>query len=178
MRRSQFLKLAGLSQEAFDLARARKLLPLRGRVTKPGWQDFSVDDAVALEAATSLFVRGMKKSDARVAVDAYFDLALEWAASPSCKGPTYIGTATSFAVIDGFAIAGDQHQLIGSAQDIADETERLQVALGERHHLGGMITTNLNLCVETVASRAVLAGIEDPRINELSKLFSCLPSVA
>ncbi|RYZ87125.1 MAG: hypothetical protein EOP04_12420 [Proteobacteria bacterium] len=40
MRRSIFLQLVGISVQAFDVARARGHLPLRGHKPKDGWHEF------------------------------------------------------------------------------------------------------------------------------------------
>ena len=138
---------------------------------KPGWQEFSVDDAVAIEVAASLAAQGLKKTDARVVVDAYFDLALERAADPKCRRPIYLGVAESFGIAGGVKTLDDHHQLIGSINDIADEICRLEAALHPKHHVGVAIIASLNLGVETVLTRADEAGLSDQRLDELANLF-------
>lgn len=173
MRRSQFVKLVGLTEEAFNLLRARKHVPLRGRTIGPGWQEFSVDDALALEAATALARCGVKKSDARIWVDIYFEEALSRAreSKAGTNEPIHLGAVSSVGVVDGTPVQDDQFPLVGSPGDIADELSRIRAMLGPDRWLDGVITINLNLCAKLVSDRAKAAGIADDRLSELEGIL-------
>jgi hypothetical protein len=173
MRRSQFVKLVGLTEEAFNLLRARKHVPLRDQTFGPGWQEFSVDDALALEAATALARCGVKKNDARAWVDLYFDVALERAeeSKDGDNEPIYIGAVSSVGVVDGAPVPDEQFELVGTPTDIADELSRIRAMLGPDRWLDGVITINLNLCAKLVSDRAKAAGITDDRLSELEGIL-------
>ena len=136
-----------------------------------GWQNFTVDDAVAVETATSLFRLGMAKSDARDVIDAYFDLAIDWLTAGECTDSVYIGMA-SIVEVGGADIAEEQHWLIGSTKDIEDEIKRLEAALGHNYFVSGERKIDLRFCVAQVLRRAANAKFEDPRLYELAHLFS------
>ena len=61
--------------------------------------------------------------------------------------------------------------MVGSASDIASELQSIQEALGQDRWLDGLITINLNLCVQLVYLRAEQALIADDRLEELATLF-------
>lgn len=173
MRRSQLVKLVGLSEEAFNLLKARKHVPMRGRPPGSGWQNFTVEDAIAFEAAVALARCGVKKNNARAWVDLYFDVAIERASENDRKStdPVYLGVVTSFGIAETTLVADDQFPLVGSASDIASELQSIQEALGQDRWLDGLITINLNLCVQLVYLRAEQALIADDRLEELATLF-------
>lgn len=173
MRRSQFVKLVGLSEEAFNLLRARKHVPLRGRAIGPGWQEFMVEDAIALEAAIALARCGIKKNDARAWVDLYFDVALERAEESKAgdNEPIYLGAVSSVGVVGGTLVPDEQFELVGTPADIADELSRIRAMLDPDRWLDGVITINLNLCAKLVSDRAKAAGVEDDRLSELEEIL-------
>lgn len=173
MRRSQFVKLVGLTEEAFNLLRARKHVPLRGEPIGPGWQEFSVEDALALEAATALARCGVKKNDARAWVDQCFQPALDWAAESKAgpNDPVYIGVVSSIGVVEGKPIQDDQFPLVGTPSDIAEQLSLIRDALGPDRWLDGVITINLNLCAKLISDRAKAAGITDDRLSELEGIL-------
>ena len=173
MRRSQFVKLVGLTEEAFNLLRARKHVPLRGEPIGPGWQEFSVDDALALEAATALARCGVKKSDARAWVDVYYEEGLRRATQSKAGGnkPIHLGVVSSVGVLNGTPVQDDQFPLVGTPTDIAKELGRIRGMLGPDRWLDGVITINLNLCAKLISDRAKAAGIADDRLSELEGIL-------
>jgi hypothetical protein len=162
-----------MSEEAFDMARARKLLPWRGRVMGRGWQDFSVDDALAVEAAAALSRQGVKKADAREIVDLYFDVALERAAEqrPARSTTVLLGVVSCVGLTNGMPAHDGQFPLVGSPADVAEELARIGDILGADRWLDGVITINLNLCAKIVSVRAAAAGMEELRLVELAELL-------
>lgn len=172
MRRSAFVKLIGISEEIFNVVRTRKLLPLRGRDVGKGWQDFSVDDALAFEAASALARLGITKAEARDVVDTYFQVALERAAETATGEPVYLGLAKTIVLVGGKHVSPDQFPLVGSSIDLAEEVNRLAIAMGDSGWIDGTIAANLNLCMATIYGRAEKAGVNDGRLEELAVLFA------
>lgn len=173
MRRSQFVKLVGLSEEALNLLKARKHVPFRGRVIGPGWLEFSVDDAVALEAANALSRCGVRKADARAWVDSSFEPALDWATERKAgwKEPVYLGMVSSYGILEGMPVPDEPYPLVGTPSDIAEQLARIQQDLGPTRWLDGAITINLNLCASVVIARAKASGITDDRLVELEEIL-------
>lgn len=175
MRRSQFAKLVGLSEEAFNLLRARKHVPLRSRVIGPGWQEFSFEDAVAMEAAAALARCGVKKNEAREWVDLYFDRGLERAAEQrrgrGRRRPIYLGVVASVGIVEGMPVEDDHFPLVGTASEVAEELERIGGMLGADRWLNGAITINLNLCAKLVSIRANANGIADDELSQLEGIL-------
>ncbi len=172
MRRSAFVKLIGISEEIFNVVRTRKLLPLRGRDVGKGWQDFSVEDALAFEAASALARLGITKAEARDVVDTYFEIALERAAEAPTGQPVYLGLAKTVVLFGGQHVSPDYFPLVGSAIDLAEEINRLTIALGDSGWVDGTIAANLNLCMATIYGRAEKAGVNDSQLEELAVLFA------
>lgn len=160
MRRSSMVKLLGLSEETFNLIRARKLLPMRSRDAGSGWQEFSAEDALAIELSVSMARQGLKRADARDLVNEYFDDALDRLSERDDKH-LFLGAVKSYGVLDGQIALDDQFPLIGSAQDIADELAELGDKLGPNRFLDGAILVNVHLCIAVITERAARAGLED-----------------
>jgi len=175
MRRSVLVKLLGISEEQFNLVRARKLLPMRGRDAGRGWQDFTADDALALELATALSRQGVKKSVARDVVDGYYAVALEWAGNDLANQTVFVGIVRTVALVDGELEVGSHEWLVGSAADIAEQIDRLREAVGTSLWVDGAVVANLNLCVASILARADMAGIQDDRLSELAAVFQLPP---
>lgn len=170
MRRSDFVKLLGVSEEAFDMARARKHLPLRGRAMKRGWQEFSVDDALAFEAAMAFGRVGVRRADAREVVDTYFDEAIVRAFEASGQS-IFLGVVKAYAVNNGTPVVQDQFPILGTMSDLAAEVQRLTDDLGIGPFYDGLVAINLNLCLSVISDRAARAGIHDARLSELAALL-------
>jgi hypothetical protein len=175
MRRSQFAKLVGLSEEALNLLRARKHVPLRGRPIGPGWKELFGEDAVAMEAAAALARCGVKKNDAREWVDLYFKEGLDRAAEQrgrrGQRQPIYLGVVTSVGIADGMPVEDDHFPLVGTASEVAEELERIGEMLGGDRWLNGAITINLNLCAKLVSIRAHANGIVDEQLSQLEGIL-------
>lgn len=170
MRRADFIRLTALTDEAFNLLRARKLVPMRGQKKPKGWQEYSVDDAVALELAQALSRKGVRKADARDWVDHYFNLALEYVADPTRPQdqPIFLGAAEFVELVDGELHPSGHEELVGTFADIADQLERSASAYSATHAIDGYLVVNVDRCVRAVIQRAERSGLDDPRVRELA----------
>ena len=174
MRRSAFVKLLGITEEAFNLLRARKLVPLRGSKKGRGWQEFSVDDAIAFEAAAALSRQGVKKADACAIVDYYFDIAIERFVDDGEARPFFLGIMKPAQAAPGRSTLDLAFGLIGTTSHLAEDIERYVDAVGDIQWLDGFVAIDLRRCVATVLDRAEEAGLADPALQAKAAFFKLL----
>lgn len=169
MKRREFVQLTDVSEEAFNLLRARKLVPMRGQTKQKGWQDYSVEDAVALELAQALSRKGVRKADARDWVDFYFEIALGYVADETRpkNQPIFLGAAEFVQLLEGDVHYGGHERLVGTFADIADQLENFAAGYSATYVLEGYLVVNVDRCIRAVGQRAQLAGLDDPRLNQL-----------
>lgn len=173
MRRKQFVQLVGLNEKALNLLVERGLLPLRGKASSTGWASYTIDDALALEAAVSLSRLGSTKARARDFVNSYFDVAIEQVRDVYRPLGTqvYLGAVSYVSLQDGLLSVDDYWPLVGTPIDIAQEIDRLSHAVGPQRWLEGAITANLHLCMAAISQRARKASISSDRLIELEQWF-------
>ena len=173
MRRAVFVQLVGMTDESFNVLRGRKLVPLRGQ--KPiGWQDYSVDDALALEIASSLAHAGLSRKQACLLVDDYYNLALERAEEQKPKRTRrdiLVGSALMVGVESAKRVEGDSFPLVGIAGDVADQIDQITAAIPSSTWLVTSPLISMNFCFAVIKARAEQAKIDDARIGALKKLF-------
>ena len=173
VRRKDFMMLTGLEEGTFKVLMARNHIPLGKRPVGAGWKDYSADDVLAFEAAAGLSRHGAKRSDAREWVDTYREVAIDYASrrSSSHHDAIFLGAAPVVTLIDGQLEHDHFHPLVGTAVEVAEEIERLQVAVGKRHWVDGATLCNLDLCAKMIGYRAVGSGIKDSRLDQLLGWF-------
>ena len=171
MRRKTFIQLAGVKEEAFKLLWARGHVPFSPAPGVKGWNEFSVRDLVAFEAAGALVRLGVGRAEARRLVELYLPLAIEWGAEGGGVRGIRLGAAAVVALKDGETHFDSFHELIGSMDEIAEQLRELTVALPGGHWVDGVFVCNLALCVESIIQRAGLIGFQDDQLDQLRGAF-------